>query len=81
MADTDNKKVLDRTAGPGGSVSFFPGDTPEEKVFRKWLFFISIAALILRSVAAFEMACAGAGINNMLVPLKSCVLFPIYKVC
>lgn len=71
MADTDNKKDLNRTAETSGSVSFFPGSTPEEKFFRKWLFFISIAALILRSIASFEMACAGGGINNMLEPLKT----------
>ena len=65
------RMFFDRTAEPGGSVSFFPGDTPEEKLFRKRLLFISIIALLLRSVAAFEMACAGNGINNMLEPLPT----------
>jgi hypothetical protein len=53
------------------SVSFFPVDTPEEKKFRKILFFISIVALLIRGVCAFEMACAGNGVNNMLQPLPT----------
>lgn len=71
MAGFFSRKKLDRTTGCSGSVSFFPGSDPEEKYFRKWLFFISIAALLLRCIAAFEMACAGGGINNMLEPLKT----------
>ena len=63
---------MDRTAvNSRSSVSFFSGDTPEEKKFRKILFFISIAALLIRSICAFEMACAGNGVNNMLQPLST----------
>lgn len=73
MASKAEKISADRTVleTKCSSVSFFPGDTPEEKRFRKILFFISIAALLLRGVAAFEMACAGNGINNMLTPLPT----------
>ena len=65
------RMFLNRTAVSGGSVSFFPGDTPEEKIFRRRLLLISIFAMLLRSIAAFEMACAGDGINNMLAPLPT----------
>lgn len=73
MASKAENISMDRTAldVKCSSVSFFPGDTPDEKRFRKILFFISIAALILRGIAAFEMACAGNGINNMLAPLPT----------
>lgn len=65
------RKFFNRTADTGGSVSFFPGNSPEEKSFRRKLFFISVAALILRSIAAFEIACSGNGVNNMLEPLAT----------
>ena len=71
MAFETIKNFWNRTAGTSGSVSFFPGDTPEEKRFRKRLFFISLVALIIRSIAVFEMACAGNGVNNMLEPLAT----------
>ena len=73
MASKAENISMDRTAleTKCSSVSFFPGDTPDDKRFRKILFFISIAALILRGIAAFEMACAGSGINNMLAPLPT----------
>ncbi len=68
MSRSTSVKVQDRTADKGGSVSFFPGQDAAERHFRKMLFFISIGALLLRGTAAFEMACAGNGINNMLTP-------------
>lgn len=71
MSRSTSRTELNRTADTGGSVSFFPGEEMAEKRFRKILFFISIAALLLRGIAAFEMACAGNGINNMLTPLST----------
>ena len=68
MSRSASVKEQNRTAETSGSVSFFPGQDTGERRFRRVLFFISIGALLLRGIAAFEMACAGNGMNNVLTP-------------